>query len=224
MSLLSAIVGAGPTQPISLTTARDTVAADQGAYFVASTVPGTGLVGHAVSTTLVETKAIFLVANTGLATVYPQYLRMTMTVLPVGNTQQQFTVAIDQGNRFSAFVAGNALSIVNQNNNSPNTTGAVVSAGAITLTAATNNRRLIGHRQFRPTVIGVVGDVYQFSWGSGECVDPSGLPTDGTARAHVYYNSSPIVLPPGTMMAIHAWGATFSTGATYEYEFGYVEK
>lgn len=210
---------------VTLATARDTVAADLGAYYVASTVPGTGLLGHAVSTTLVETKAIFLCANTGpTSTVYPQYLRMTMTVLPVGNTQQQFTVALDQGNRFSAFVAGNALSVVNVNNASLNSSGAVVAAGAITLTANTNNRRLVGHRQFRPTVIGVVGDVYQWSWGSGELVDPSGLPTDGTARAHIYYNSSPIVLPPGTMMAIHAWGATFSTGATYEYEFGYVEK
>lgn len=224
MSLLTAVPAGPTTLPVSLSMARDTVAADLGAYYVASTIPGTGLLGHAVSTTLVETKAIFLVANTGFATIYPQYLRMMMTVLPVGNTQQQFTVALDQGNRFSAYVAGNNLSVVNQNNNSPNTTGAIVGAGAITLTAATQNRRLVGHRQFRPTVIGVVGDVYQWSWGSGELVDPSGLPTDGTGRAHVYYNSSPLVIPPGFMMAIHAWGATFSTGATYEYEFGYVER
>ena len=212
------------TPSVNALVARDTVAADLGAYYVSSTVPGTGLLGHAVSTTLVETKAIFLCANTGSATVYPQYLRMTMTALPGGNTQQQFTVVLDQGNRFSAFVAGNALSTVNVNNGSLNISGAVVAAGAITLTANTAQRRIIGHRQFRPTVIGVVGDVYQWSWGSGECVDPSGLPTDGTLRAHIYYNSSPLVIPPGTMMAIHAWGATFSTGATYEYEFGYVEK
>ena len=212
------------TPTIELLTARDTMAAELGAYYVASTVPGTGLLGHAVSTTLTETKAIFFVANQGSLTVYPQYLRMTMTVVPVGNTQQQFTVALDQGNRFSAYVAGNALSITNQNNTSPAQSAAVIGAGAVTLTAASSQRRLIGHRQFRPTVIGLVGDVYQWSWGSGELVDPSGLPTDGTARAHIYYASSPLVLPPYTMMAIHAWGATFSTGATYEYEFGYVEK
>jgi hypothetical protein len=212
------------TTPIALTLARDTVAADLGTYYTSSTVPGTGLIGHAVSTTLVETKAIFSVYNGGALTIYPQYLRLTMTVLPVGNTQQQFTVVEDQGNRFSAFVAGNALTPVNQNMNSTATSAAQVSAGAVTLTANTPNRRIVGHRQFRPTVIGVVGDVYQFSWGSGECVDPSGLPTDGTLRAHIYYNSSPLVLPPGSMMAIHAWGATFSTGATYEFEFAHIEK
>ena len=211
--------------PVVLLTARDTVAADQGAYYTASTVPGTGLLGHAVSTTLVETKAIFSVYNGGnTATIYPQYLRMTMTVLPVGNTMQQFTLAIDQGNRFSAFVAGNAIVPVNVNQNSPNSSLAQVSAGAVTLNAQTANRRIVGHRQFRPTVIGVVGDVYQWSFGSGELCDPSSLPTDGTLRAHVYYAMAPIVLPPGTMLSIHAWGATFSTGATYEYEFGYVEK
>lgn len=215
----------GTNLPVAVLTARDTIAADAGAYYTASTVPGTGLIGHAVSTTLVETKACFSVFNGGnSATIYPQYLRMTMTVLPVGNTQQQFTLAIDQGNRFSAFVAGNAIVPVNVNQNSPNSSLAQVSAGAVTLNTQTANRRIIGHRQFRPTVIGVVGDVYQWSFGSGELCDPSSLPVDGTLRAHVYYAMAPIVLPPGTMLSIHAWGATFSTGATYEYEFGYVEK
>lgn len=204
--------------------ARDTGAADLGSYYVASTVPGTGLIGHAVSTTLVETKAIFQVYNGGNLSIYPQFLRMTLTVLPVGNTMQQFTSVLDQGNRFSAFVAGNALTITNQNMASQNTSGAQVNAGAVTLTAATANRRIVGHRAFRPTVIGVAGDVYQFSFGSGVLVDPSALPTDGTNRAHVMYVVSPLVIPPGTMYALHAWGATFSTGATYEYEFGYVEK
>ena len=210
--------------PVSPILIRDTVAADLGGYFVASTVPGTGLLGHAVSTTLVETKAIFQVFNPGPFTVYPMYLRMTMTVIPVGNTQQQFTLVIDQGNRFSAFVAGNALSLTQQNMTITTQSAALVNAGAVTLTAPTAQRRIIQHRAFRPTVIGVAGDVYQWSWGSGELVDPAGLQVSGTAISHVMYVESPIVLPPGDMMAIHAWGATFSTGATYEYEFGYLEK
>ena len=213
----SAVIGSG--------LARDTVPADLGTYYTASTVPGTGLLGHAVSTTWVETKAIFSVYNAGsIASIYPQYLRLTMTVLPVGNVTQVFTTVLDQGNRFSAFVAGNALTPVNQNMNSPNSSLAQVSAGAVTLTGATGNRRLVSHRPFRPTVIGVAGDVYQFSYGSGELVDPSGLPTDGTLRAHIYYVMPPLVIVPGTMMAIHTWGATYSTGATYEFEFGFIEK
>ena len=207
---------------------RDTVSADLGGYFTASNpTPGTGLLGHAVSTTLVETKAIFYVYNgSPTATVYPMFLRMTMTVLPAGNTMQQFTMTLDQGNRFSVLTAGSALTPVNTNLGiTPNPSSlAQVNAGAVTLLAQSTNRRVISHRQFRPTVIGVVGDVYQYSFGSGILQDPSSLPTDGTLRAHVLYVVAPVVLPPGTGMALHAWGATFSTGATYEYEFGYVEK
>lgn len=215
---------AGTSSIVAPILSRDTLAADLGGYYTASTVPGTGLIGHAVSTTLTETKAIFQVFNGGILSIYPMFLRLTMTVLPVGNTQQQFTTVLDQGNRFSAFVAGNALPTVNQNMTSTATSAAQVNAGAVTLTAPTSSRRIVSHRAFRPTVIGVVGDVYQFSWGSGELVDPSALPTDGTLRAHVLYIFSPLVIPPGMMMAIHAWGATFSTGATYEMEFGYVER
>lgn len=201
---------------------RDTVAADQGYYFTASTVPGTGIIGHAASTTFVETKAIFYLYNGGSATIYPTFLRLTMTVLPVGNTMQQFTTVIDQGNRLST--SATVLTGVNCSQNSANTSLAQINIGASVLTAATSNRRVLHHRPFRPTVIGVVGDVYQFSWGSGILVDPSGLPTDGTLRAHIMYVESPIVVPPGCSMAIHTWGATYSTGATYEYEFAYVEK
>lgn len=201
---------------------RDTVAADQGYYYTASTVPGTGIIGHAVSTTLVETKAMFYLYNGGSATVYPTYLRLTMTVIPVGNTMQQFTTTIDQGSRLAT--SATALTAVNVNQASANTSLAQINIGATVLTAASVNRRIVHHRPFRPTVIGVAGDVYQISWGSGVLVDPSGLPTDGTLRAHVMYVESPLVIPPGCSMAIHAWGATFSTGATYEYEFGFVEK
>jgi hypothetical protein len=202
---------------------RDTIAADQGYFFTASTVPGTGIIGHATSTTFVETKSIFYLYNGGnAATVYPMYLRLTMTALPVGNTQQQFTTVLDQGNRLST--AATSLTPVNQSMSSPNTSGAQINIGATVLTAATANRRIVSHRPFRPTVIGVVGDVYQFSWGSGILQDPSALATDGTARAHIMYVMAPLVIPPGNMMAIHAWGATFSTGATYEYEFGFIEK
>lgn len=201
---------------------RDTVAADQGNYFTASTVPGTGIIGHATSTTFVETKSIFFCYNGGSATIYPMYLRLTMTVIPVGNTMQQFTTVLDQGNRLST--SATALTAVNQNINSQNASGSLINIGATVLTAATANRRIVSHRPFRPTVIGVAGDVYQFSWGSGVLQDPSALATDGTNRAHIMYVMSPLVIVPGTMMAIHAWGATFSTGATYEYEFGFIEK
>ncbi len=202
---------------------RDTIAADLGNYYVASTVPGTGLLTHAVNTTLVETKSMFQVYNGGNLNIYPMFLRLITTVASVGNTMVQFTTTLDQGNHFSAFVAGNALSIVNQNMASQNSSAAVVSAGAVTLTAASANRRIVSHRLFR-NHIGLIGDLYQFSFGSGELVDPAGLDPSAAAISNVMYVLPPVVIPPGCQMSIVAWGATFSTGATYEYEFGFVEK
>ncbi len=222
MSLITAASVTQPTAIVNPMLARDTVAADLGYSYIAATVPGTGIIGHAVNTTFVETKPMFLLYNGGSLSIYPLFLRLTMTVLPVGNTMQQFTTTLDSGNRLSS--GGTVLTPVNTNMLSTNTSAAFINIGAVTATAASTNRRLVSHRPFRPTVIGVAGDVYQFSWGSGELVDPAGLPTDGTLRAHVMYVMSPLVVAPGTSMLITAWGATFSTGATYEYEFGFVEK
>ncbi len=223
MSLITAASVTQPTATVNPLVSRDTMAADLGVSYTAFTpTPGTGIIGHAVNTTFVETKPMFLLYNGGSLNIYPLSLRLTMTVLPVGNTQQQFTTTIDSGNRFSS--GGTALTINNNNMMSQNASAAVITVGAVTATAASTSRRLVSHRAFRPTVIGVVGDVYQFSWGSGELVDPSGLPTDGTLRAHVMYVCSPLVIAPGTSMMITAWGATFSTGATYEYELSFVEK
>ncbi len=207
---------------------RDTGVADLGSYYIANTVPGTGIIGHAAPVTFDETKAAFYLFNGGNLSIYPLFLKLTMTVLPVGNTMQKFTTTLDQGNKYASggtTLPNNASpGIFNVNLPSASNSAAQIVVGAPLLSAATSSRRLVSHRPFRPTVIGVVGDVYQFNWGSGELVDPSGLPNDGTLRAHVMYTIAPLVVSPGTNMAIYAWGATFSTGATYEYEFGYVER
>ncbi len=213
---------------------RDTIAAEQGAYFVATMpTPGTGLIGHAVNTTFVETKPVFMVYNAGSLTIYPQWLRMTVTVVATGNPtvlQTNFTTVMDQGNRFSAFVTGSALTPVNSNFNSTVTSAAQVSAGAITATAPTANRRLMSHIKPRPLNAGgtinapVVGDVYQMSFGLHELVDICGLPNDSTTRVHTNHVMAPLVLPPGMSLLLYTWSATFSAGATYEYELGYVEK
>ncbi len=144
-----------------------------------------------------------------------------MTVIPVGNAMQQFTTVMDQGNRIAT--AATALTIANTNMNSANISGAQISVGAVVTTAATSQRRIHHHRVTR-VVIGVAGDMYQWNYGSGTLVSPSGLPTDGTLRVNVTTVTAPIVLPPGYTLLIHTWGATFSTGAIYEYEFAFIEK
>jgi hypothetical protein len=224
---------AAASLPVTAITGRDTIAADLGVTYTASTVPGTGLITHAVNSTFVETKPVFMVFNGGNLNIYPLYMRITCTVVGTGNPtilSSFWTTTLDQGNRFSAFVTGNALTPVNTNQSSTNVSLAQISAGAITATAASPNRRIVSHRQVRPLNAGgtinapVAGDTYQFSYGSGELADPCSLTNASTTVANVLYVISPLVVVPGTSMCLYSWAATSSAGPTFEYEFGYVEK
>lgn len=216
MSLLTTATLAVPSH------SRDLGAADVGASFIALTpTPGTGVIGHAVNTTFVETKPNVCLFNGGSLNIYPLYLRLTLTVASVANAQQQFTTTLDQGNRYSS--GGTALTIANTNINSGQLSAAQINVGAVTATAASPQRRILHHRVFR-VVIGVAGDVYQWNFGASVLTNPSTLATAGTAIANVLYGGSPIVVSPGCSLLITAWGATYSTGNTFEYEFGYAEK
>ncbi len=138
---------AGTSTQVAPVTSRDTQASDLGYYFSAITpTPGTGIIGHAINTTFVETKPMFLLYNGGNANIYPMFLKLTNTAVSVGNTMTQFTVTLDQGNRFSS--GGTALLVANNNINSGNQSGAQITVGAVTATAATAPREI--QRPFTP--------------------------------------------------------------------------
>lgn len=194
--------------------------ADEGSYFTAITpTPGTGVIGHAAPTTFDETKPYLLLYNGGQNRIYPQYIRLHDTVVSVGGARVQFTIAIDQGNRYSS--GGTALTKNNVNMDSVVSTQATINAGAVIATAASASRRVLDHVVFRGT-IDVVEDVFEIVFGASD-----GPGVGGSRVATVQDMSKmapPIVVGPGQSLLIHQWAASQSTGPTFQVSFGYIER
>ncbi len=213
---------------------RDTVLADQGYYFVATNpTPGTGVVETASITTfaLAELAPMFSLYNGSTVanpvSIYPLYLRLTMTQANAGGLTQRFTITTDQGNRVTTQPAATGvLTVNNVNMGSSNRSQAQILTGAaLVASAATSQRRTIFNQSFRNGgVVGVIGDVYQFNFGSPESLDPMSLVETGTAICNVTYNVAPVVIGPNQSMLIQHWAASATTGAGFEYEFGFIEK
>lgn len=203
-------------------------------YTACSPTPGTGIIGHAAPTTFDSTKPYLLHYN-GRPNIYaiPLYLRLTVTVVSVGNTIMRFTQVLDPG---AAVNQGVTAALVATRYSSGGTTlvghstksdqggplASSVYAGAVVASSSSAQAATISNQTYR-TVIGVVGDVYQFGWGAHESNDPASLITTGAAVSNVAYNYAPIVIAPGHCFSIHQWAASQSTGPTFEVEYAWAE-
>lgn len=199
---------------------KEWVSADEGSYFVATTpTPGTGIIGHAAPTTFDELKPYLVLYNGGQNRIYPQYLRLHETVVSTAATRVQFTLALDQGNRYSS--AGTACTKNNVNMDNTFSTGATITVGAVVATAASSSRRVIDHIVFRGT-IDVVEDVYEIVFGASDGAGQGGsrVATVGDfARL-----APPLVVGPGQSFLVHQWAGSQSAGPTYQVSFGYIER
>lgn len=208
------------TWTMPLGSVREFGLADEGSYFTAiSPTAGTGIIGHAAPTTFDELKPYLVLYNGGANRIYPQFLRLYETVASVGGARVQFTVALDQGNRYSS--AGTALTKNNVNMDSTYSTGATITAGAVVATAASSSRRLIGNYPVRGT-IDIIEDVYELTFG-GFGAQTSNHSRVATVGAHGV-TLPPVVVGPGQSLLIHQWAGSQSTGPTWEVVFGYVER
>ncbi len=194
--------------------------ADEGSYFTARTpTPGTGIIGHPAPTTFDETKPYILLYNGGQNRVYPQFLRLHETVVSTAATRAQFTVAVDQGNRYSS--AGTALTINNCNMDNSYASAVCGYVGAVVATAASASRRVLDHIVFRGT-IDVVEDVYEIVFGGSD-----GAGSGGSRAATVQDMARlapPVVIGPGQSLLIHQWAGSQSTGPTFQVTLGFVER
>ncbi len=211
---------------------RDTALADQGYYYVALTTPGTGIANTVTTeTTLAQAEvAPYLTVYNGsvspnLVNIYPLYLRLTCTAAQAVATVMRFTMELDQGNRITT-AATKTLTGVNVNMGSPNTSVAQINLGTgVVASAATANKRITGNQSFRNGgVVNVIGDVYQFNFGSTEQTDPMSLVETGTAICNVCYSFAPVVIGPNQSWLVMQWAASQTTAPAFEVEFGYVEK
>jgi hypothetical protein len=211
-----------PTSPIvaPITGGRDTVIADQGAYYTTLTATqGTGIIGFATTTTLAigEANPYLYLYNAGPLTIYPIYLRLNLTVVPTGSTNMRFSHTIDVGNKQTTVAT--ALAPQNCNMGSINASKALVSVGANVCTAPGAQRRFLGAQLFRPT-IGIVNDIYQFNFGQAS-LEP--FQQVATFSNFSYAFGAPVI-PPGYNWSVVFWAPSTSAGPTFEVELGYFEK
>lgn len=197
------------------------VAADEGSYFTAITpTPGTGIIGAAV-TTFVETTPILVLYNGHSSNrIILDFLRLIKTVVEVTSTRVQHTFVVDDGNRYSS--GGTALTINNSNMDSLNSSGASGYVGAITASAASANRRVLGHVVSRGATVGVVHDVLQFNFGHGS-THAQGYATT-TSVSQFIFNMPPVVLGPDQSFVLYDWAAAMATAPTWAVEFGFVSR
>ena len=200
---------------------KEWVAADEGSYFVAvNPTAGTGIVGP-VSTTFDEAKAALTVYNGGTNRIYPQLLQLYVTVVGTTGTRCDFTHVIDDGNRYSS--GGTALTKANVNMGSLNASGATITFGALVTTAASSTRRLLGNHQLREAAIEIVGDLYEFNYGSGH---GSGTLSGSRVATVADFQRSlpPVVIDPGDTYVLHFWRTSITVGMTTEVNFHYIER
>ena len=218
---------ASPTTPqvASIGGGRDMALADLGAYYTAVTpAPGTGIVAGVVAT-FVETTPFLVVFNSGLLNIYPVHLQLLCSVVDTTDGAAKFlTNTIDQGNRLSAIGSGVVLTKSNLNSGSQVAGGAVCTAGPITASAATGNRRIVSHSQVRSLKVHVVHDTIAVNWGGSAQTLVSGLINNSTTHSDTVVNCAPIVIGPGQSMVMVYWGATYTVAPTYEVAFAYIDK
>ena len=214
------------TLVMPLSGSRDIGLADQGNLYTAITpTPGTGIVSGAAVTTFNELAPYLCLVNTGNLNIYPLYMRLHTTVVGVGNTVAAWTLTLDPTNRYSS--GGTALTINNTNMNSANKSGAEIYVGAVTATAASGTRRIIGH-QTTQFALEIVHDTIFFNFGGADQTDPAYLIDNASGSAtdlsHKTITFAPFVVGPGHSFVAVRWGASQSTGVTYEVEFTWIER
>lgn len=210
---------------VSLYTAKDLNSAPSAQRFIAVTpTPGTGIIGHAAPTTFDETKPYFLLFNgnpVGGLSIFPQCLRLLVTVVSTGGTGGKYTHAMDAGNRLQT--AATPLVSACTTMRTGGQTGAIINVGAVVATVATAGRRLLGSCTPRLAVVENAGDEYQFVWGATDGGVTSTLNTSASSQCATSHRLAPVEVPPQTSYLIHQWKAAQSAGPTLEVYFDYLE-
>ena len=207
----------------SLAGGRELALAEQGGQYTAITpTPGTGIIAGAVQT-FVETTPVLVVYNGGLLNIFPQYLRMHCTVISTtASTAKFWTNTLDVGNRYTS--GGTALTINNTNMASNASSGAVITFGAITATAATSARRVVSHSASKYVTVETVHDTISLNWGDPATGLLSNLINNAASLVHSTNNHAPVMIGPGQSMVLVHWGSAVTVGVTLEAEFAFVAK
>jgi hypothetical protein len=204
------------------TTNKEFGSVAEGSYFVGITpTSGTGIIGHAAPTTFDVTKPYLLLYNSSTTkTLYPQFITLTTTVASIGATVVRFVPVIDAGNRYSS--AGTALTINNANGASTIATAATTAFCGAVIATTTATGKNYGDIVFRQTTINIIGDVYTIVFGAPS--SNGGAASIAATLSEFSRVAPPLAVGPGQSFLLHHWGASMSTGPTFEVQAGWIER
>jgi len=200
--------------------------ADEGRYFMATNpTPGTGIAGIAATGAFADAESLLFVRNFATAAegtrIYLDYLRLTVTAAGANGSDVRYVSKLDTGaTRIGS--GGSAITPVNVNMQSTETTKATVQFGAVASAAASSAARLISNGLVR-NVIAVVGDVYTFDFG-GQPALPAAHAVAGAAVANILIKHPPVVLGPTDQFVFSIHQTAQTAASSFELELGYWER
>jgi hypothetical protein len=211
---------------------RSTPTADTGGTFVAvNPTPGTGIISATPITLAAAATAATMVVYNGNVpqalpstnvNIYPLYLKLVETAASTGGTQLNFQFHTDVVNRYTS--GGTALVLANTSSGSNVTSKAVINFGALTTTATNNDKFISANLRCRVGLIDILGDQLLFTWGCPAAIMSIPFQTVATI-GNFQFGLQAASVAPGNSMVFTIWQpTTFTTGVTYEVEFGYLEK
>ncbi len=200
--------------------------ADQGGTWRAVNATfGTGI-AYAIQTAFSSTAAFAIIRNTaggGGVRLFPDYIRLILTVVPPSATQMQYALAVEGANRYTS--GGTTLAAGNVNTASAQAASASVIVGAPAIAAAGGTVRYIARGVAR-SAIPVVNDEYLWSFGEADAAG-SNTGFGGTTAQRIAIPCPPVVLGPGAnhSMLLHLWfPGNITTAPSFECEVGWWER
>ena len=213
----------------------------EGSYFIASSpTPGTGVAATTSLTAYVSgsTKPWCLIANNnaqGGPNIELDYMKIIQTAgqLPTTSTNMQIAIVLDTAPNKVPTTAGTALTPVNVNPASTNTSNAGIQIGAITTLVDSAAVRLVFQDYIEPictaTPVAVAGDFYVVKFGALDHVMTSNYYQQVAAGTplgvkQISASGPPIVVAPGWCAVVKLYGTANAAAPTYSFEVGYRER
>lgn len=195
-----------------------------GKYFMATNpTPGTGIISGAV-TALADTTPYIVVKNNNTVLsgicIYPDFLRLHVTVVGVGHTSPKLTVKLDTSQSVTRYTSGGST-ITPVSTGGSGLTNAQVFVGAITAAAA-GNAVIVDTFQLA-SAIEVVNDTWTVDFGCPTASMKTALADNTTTITHGYFPTAPVCIGPQQHLTIHLWAASMGTGITLQPSLGYIE-
>lgn len=200
---------------------------EEGSYFYAQNATidaSTTLAGHAAPVLAdLYTKPFLFMRNDAGATstklIHLDFIHIQVITAGSSGTSDNWAAECDTGaTRRSS--GGTALTVVNPNMQSTNTSSCTLMGGPVVAAAATTAQRKMGHGVFRPS-IAITGDKYTFVFGGDALTENNVV---ASAITHHIVPLPAVKLGPTDQFLLHLYAPSQSAAGVYKVSMGWWER